>query len=134
MLLLIFCPAHPHRPPDQSPPQWQQIRWSVKRWPPSNTAAHTAVAGRHITQISFPPDRCSTPWLETFPLALIALKFRKAIFDHFHNIAHPGRLASCHIISSRFMCHRLSSDITAWACGRLACQQGKIHHHTCLVP
>jgi hypothetical protein len=28
----------------------------------------------------------------------------------------------------------LSSDITAWAHGCLACQQGKIHHHTCLVP
>ncbi len=31
------------------------------------------------------------------------LKFRKTIFDHFHNVAHPGRLASCHIISSRFL-------------------------------
>jgi hypothetical protein len=43
-------------------------------------------------------------WLETIPLALFfpidPLKFRKAIFDHFHNIAHPGRLASRSIISS----------------------------------
>jgi hypothetical protein len=43
-------------------------------------------------------------WLETIPLALFCpidpLKFRKAIFDHFHNIAHPGRLASRSIISS----------------------------------
>jgi hypothetical protein len=28
----------------------------------------------------------------------------------------------------------LSSDITGWARGGLACQQGKIHHHTRLVP
>jgi hypothetical protein len=33
------CPSHPHRPPDQSPPQWRQIRWITKRWLPSNTAA-----------------------------------------------------------------------------------------------
>jgi hypothetical protein len=28
----------------------------------------------------------------------------------------------------------LSSDVTAWARGCLACQRGKIHHHTRLVP
>jgi hypothetical protein len=28
----------------------------------------------------------------------------------------------------------LSSDVTAWACGCLACQRGKIHCHTCLAP
>jgi hypothetical protein len=44
---------------------------------------------------------------------IVPLKFRKAIFDHFHNIAHPGRLASCGINSSRFVWHGLSSNITA---------------------
>jgi cleavage and polyadenylation specificity factor subunit 1 len=29
--------------------------------------------------------------------------------------------------------HSLSSDVTAWAYGCLACQRGKIHRHTCLV-
>jgi hypothetical protein len=33
---------------------------------------------------------------------IVPLKFRKAIFDHFHNVAHPGRFASHRIISSRF--------------------------------
>ncbi len=28
----------------------------------------------------------------------------------------------------------LSSNVTAWARGCLACQRGKIHRHTCLVP
>jgi hypothetical protein len=55
-------------------------------------------------------------------------------FDHFHNVAHPGRLASRRIISSRFMSRGLSSDINAWACGCLACQRGKIHCHTRLAP
>jgi hypothetical protein len=39
----------------------------------------------------------------TFHL-IVPLKFRKYIFDHFHNVAHPGRLASHRIVSSRFLC------------------------------
>jgi hypothetical protein len=65
---------------------------------------------------------------------IVPLKFRKAIFDHFHNVAHPRRLASCHIISSRFVWCGLSGDITAWAHGCLACQRSKIHRHTGLAP
>jgi hypothetical protein len=65
---------------------------------------------------------------------IVPLKFRKAIFDNFHNVAHPGRLASRGIISSRFVWRGLSSDITAWAHGCLACQRGKIHRHTRLAP
>jgi hypothetical protein len=65
---------------------------------------------------------------------IVPLKFRKNIFDHFHNVAHPGRLASRHIISSRFVWRSLSSNVIDWARGCLACQQGKIHRHTRLVP
>ncbi len=65
---------------------------------------------------------------------IVFQKFRKDIFAHFHNVAHPGRLASCRIISSRFVWCRLSSDITAWTRECLACQQGKIHQHTRLAP
>jgi hypothetical protein len=36
---------------------------------------------------------------------IVPLKFRKAIFDNFHNVAHPRRLASRCIVSSRFMWH-----------------------------
>jgi hypothetical protein len=39
-------------------------------------------------------------------------KFRKDIVAHCHNVAHPGRLASRRIISSRFLWSGLSSDIT----------------------
>jgi hypothetical protein len=51
------------------------------------------------------------------------LEFRKDIYAHFHN-AHPGRLVSRSIISSGFVWHGLSSDITAWTRGCLACQRG----------
>jgi hypothetical protein len=52
---------------------------------------------------------------------IVPLKFRKNIFDHFHNVAHPGRLASYRIISSWFVWRCLSSDVTAWARRCLAC-------------
>ncbi len=65
---------------------------------------------------------------------IVPLKFRKNIFDHFHIVAHPGRLASHRIISSRFVWRSLSSDVTAWAHGCLACQRGEINRHTRLVP
>jgi hypothetical protein len=64
---------------------------------------------------------------------IVLHKFRKSIFDHFHNVAHPGRLASRLIISFRFVWRDLSSDVTGWARGCLACQWGKIHCHTHLV-
>ncbi len=63
----------------------------------------------------------------------IFLKFRKTIFGHFHYVAHPRRLASRRIVSSRFVWRRLSRDITAWSPGYLACQRGKIHCHTRLA-
>jgi hypothetical protein len=44
---------------------------------------------------------------------IVPLKFSKTIFDHFHNVAHPGRLAFHHIILSRFVWRGLSSNITA---------------------
>ncbi len=56
---------------------------------------------------------------------IVPLKFRKNIFDHFHNVAHPGRLASHRGISSRFVWRGLSSDITALARGCLACRRGQ---------
>jgi hypothetical protein len=65
---------------------------------------------------------------------IVPLKFRKSIFDHFHNVALFRRLAFCRIISSRFVWRGLSSDVTGWARGCLACQQGKIHRHSRLVP
>ncbi len=65
---------------------------------------------------------------------IIPLKFRGNIFDYFHYVALPGRLASHRIFSSRFVWRGLSSDVTAWARRCLACQWGKIHWHTRLVP
>jgi hypothetical protein len=65
---------------------------------------------------------------------IVPLKFRKTISVHFHNVAHPGRLASHCIVSSRFVWRGLASDVTAWARACPACQRGKIHRHTRLAP
>jgi hypothetical protein len=65
---------------------------------------------------------------------IVGQKFRKNIFAHFHNVAHPGRLTSRRIISSRFVWRDLSSDITAWTRRCLSCQWGKIHCHIRLAP
>jgi hypothetical protein len=65
---------------------------------------------------------------------ILPLTFRKAFFDHFQNVAHRRRLASRRIISFRFVWRGLSSAVTAWARGCLACQRGKIHRHTRLAP
>jgi hypothetical protein len=63
---------------------------------------------------------------------IVPVKFIR-LFLHLHNISHPGRLAFQHLVSSRFVWRGLS-NITNWARSCLHCQQGKIHHHTCLLP
>jgi hypothetical protein len=60
---------------------------------------------------------------------IVPQKFIKAIFLHFHSVSHPGRIASCRIVSFRFIWCGLSSNITAWKRACLSCQQGKIHDH-----
>jgi hypothetical protein len=59
---------------------------------------------------------------------IVPKKIRKYIFFHFHNISHPGRLSSRHIVSSRFVWIGLASDITAWSRACLHCQLAK---HAC---
>ncbi len=76
-------------------------------------------------------------WLEMFPQVIFAQLFSSKSGKHFWSLSQcclsrDARLPS--IISSRFVLRGLSSDVTAWACRCLACQRGKIHRHTRLVP
>jgi hypothetical protein len=43
---------------------------------------------------------------------IVPAKFRKDIFLHLHNISHPGRLASRHLVSSKFVWRGLSNNVT----------------------
>jgi hypothetical protein len=122
MLLPIFCPAQTKQPLDQSLRDGRRAKLL-----PGNVA----LSRQHIPNIGFPPDRRSTLAGDVSTgnfRPIVPLKFRKTIFNHFFNVAHPGRLASRRIISP------ISSDVTAWARGCLACQQGKIHCYTRLAP
>jgi transposase InsO family protein len=65
---------------------------------------------------------------------LVPPKHRQAVFQHLHGIAHPGRLATRRLISSRFVWPGLSKDVTAWARECAACQQSKIHRHFQVCP
>jgi hypothetical protein len=60
---------------------------------------------------------------------LVPPKHHRAVFQHLHGIAHPGRLATRRLISSRFVWPGLSKDFTAWARECAACQRSKIHCH-----
>jgi hypothetical protein len=53
---------------------------------------------------------------------LVPLKHRRAVFQHLHSIAHPGRLATRRLISSRFVWPGLSKDVTTWERECAACQ------------
>jgi hypothetical protein len=56
---------------------------------------------------------------------IVPLKFRKDIFANFHNVAHPGRLASHLIISSRLVWRGLSSDSLPGPAGAWAASEAR---------
>jgi hypothetical protein len=77
---------------------------------------NAALARWHITQIGFPQEgaqRLAGDVSTGNFHPIVPLRFRKTIFDHFHIVAHPGRLASRRIISSGFVWCGLSGDVTA---------------------
>jgi hypothetical protein len=65
---------------------------------------------------------------------LVPLKHRRAVFQHLHGIAHPRRLATSRLISSRFVWPGLSKDVITWARECAACQRSKIHRHFQVCP
>jgi hypothetical protein len=98
-------PPPPRNPLKQSPPRRQQIQWISKLWPLSKTAEQKC-------------STCSAVHPSNWPFAKQA-----------PNASHPGRLASRHMVSSRFVWRGLDID-TAWSQACLHCQQAKIHCYT----
>ena len=64
------------------------------------------------------------------PRPFVPSSFRRTIFEHFHNLAHPGVAASQKLISSRYVWPNMQKTVKEWvqSCG--ACQRSKIHRHT----
>jgi hypothetical protein len=135
MSLPNFCPAQTKQPLDQSPADpvdLEEMAAEQNRCPETQRllgGTSLKLAFRQTGAQRLAGDVSTGNFHPIVPL-----KFRKTFFDHFHNVAHPGRLASHRIISSRFVWRDLSSDVTAWARGCLACQRGKIHRNPRLVP
>ncbi len=65
---------------------------------------------------------------------LVPLKHRRGVFQHLHGLAHPGRLVTHRLISSRFVWPGLSKDVTTWARECATCQRSKIPCHFPIRP
>lgn len=56
--------------------------------------------------------------------------FRRAIFNHLHNLSHPGVKATVKLLTSRYIWPSIKKDVQIWARTCVACQRTKIHRHT----
>ncbi|GBM89585.1 Retrovirus-related Pol polyprotein from transposon opus [Araneus ventricosus] len=56
--------------------------------------------------------------------------FRKLIFDHLHNLAHPGIAASTKLICARYVWPGVKYQIKQWVRCCESCQRSKIQRHT----
>jgi len=59
---------------------------------------------------------------------------RQSIFNHFHNLAHPGTRATCRLISARYIWSGMAKDITTWCKQCLPCQTSKVQQHIHTTP
>jgi hypothetical protein len=60
---------------------------------------------------------------------LVPRDIRRQVFEHLHGATHPGRRATCRLVSSRYVSKGLSKDIIAWAKACLDCQRAKVYRH-----
>jgi hypothetical protein len=95
MSLPIFCPAQTTQPLDQLPPRRWQTQWFSKRWPPSKTICPETqrLLGGTSLKLAFRQtgaQRLAGDISTGNFRPVVPLKFRKNIFDHFHNVAHLG--------------------------------------------
>ncbi len=65
---------------------------------------------------------------------LVPLGHRRAVFNHIHNIAHPGTLATKRFLCSRFVWSGINRDVAAWTKDCAKCQQSKVHRHIHVKP
>lgn len=64
------------------------------------------------------------------PRPFVPRKFQRVIFEHFHNLAHPGAAATTDLISARYVWPNMKSTIKKWVKSCHACQRSKVHRHT----
>lgn len=64
------------------------------------------------------------------PRPFVPQNFRRTIFEHFHNLAHPGIASTTKLISSRYVWPNMNKHLKDWVKSCSACQRSKVHRHT----
>ncbi|GFS63824.1 hypothetical protein TNCV_1128411 [Trichonephila clavipes] len=64
------------------------------------------------------------------PRPFLPFNSRRTIFEHFHNLAHPGVAASFQLIASRYVWPNMRKTVKDWVQNCIACQHSKLHRHT----
>jgi histidinol phosphatase-like PHP family hydrolase len=60
----------------------------------------------------------------------VPASYRRAVFENFHNLAHPSIRSTTKLICERFVWPSIRKDIRLWTKSCLPCQRSKIHRHT----
>lgn len=79
-------------------------------------------------QISAEDILCDTSTGVVRPV--VPSSFRRLIFDHLHNISHPGIAATTKLICSRYVWPDMKRQIKSWVQSCESCQRSKIQRHT----
>ena len=64
------------------------------------------------------------------PRPLVPRDFRRPVFDAIHSLSHPSVRSTVKMVKQRFIWHRVSSDVRAWARLCEPCQRSKVGRHT----
>lgn len=64
------------------------------------------------------------------PRPFVPVSFRRIIFQHLHNISHPGIAASTKLVCARYVWPNMKRDIKMWVQSCEPCQRSKIQRHT----
>ncbi len=64
------------------------------------------------------------------PRPFVPKSWRRRVFDTVHNLSHPSIRSTVKLITSRFVWHRIASEVREWARMCLDCQKAKVQVHT----
>ncbi|GFT90819.1 transposon Ty3-G Gag-Pol polyprotein [Trichonephila clavipes] len=100
----------------------QTIDWELQQF------LHDSTSSLHLElkpcQISDRNLICDTS--TGTPRPFVPTTFRKLIFEHLHNLSHPGIAATTKLICSRYVCPCMKKQIKTWVRGCDKCQRSKI--------
>ncbi|KAG8199225.1 hypothetical protein JTE90_003653 [Oedothorax gibbosus] len=86
-------------------------------------------------QLSLTPCHTSNDdvWCDTstgLPRPFVPEQFRRQIFEHLHNISHPGVASTTKLICKRYVWPHMKKTIKLWDQTCEQCQRSKIQRHT----